>query len=253
MRNYFNKIRLDWRFMPPVLYSTDTASYKIYKQSRKNKRYDSPLEDACVIVNESLTQPSQCQTWDMKDMHVIYISKAFIAASYHLTPLEVECSLILQPPPVISHATDFLTVVIRHWVLHRGRRRVDAELLNARVESSLFLRNLWSQFPVVHVKYRIPKEWPNQPPHNTTRERTHSQNDNGVQPKHLRSHCIKILRRQHNHARTETSKRRDDGGYERYPPTCLAECEETIPCELCVWVCGCRGGGCGCCVDGRGR
>ena len=45
--------------------------------------------------------------------------------------LEVEGTLVLQPPPVSSHATNLLAVVVRWGVRERRGSRVDAVTLDA--------------------------------------------------------------------------------------------------------------------------
>jgi hypothetical protein len=53
--------------------------------------------------------------------------------------LEVEGTLVLQPPPVSSNATNLLAVVIRWRVGQRGRGRIDAVALDAVEEGGIFL------------------------------------------------------------------------------------------------------------------
>jgi len=54
-------------------------------------------------------------------------------------PLLVERPLILQPPPVAGNTRDLLAIVIRHWVLHRRRRRVNSVLFDPLEEVSFLL------------------------------------------------------------------------------------------------------------------
>lgn len=54
-------------------------------------------------------------------------------------PLELERPLVLQPAPVIGHAPDLLSVVVRHRVLGRRRARVDAVFSDPGEELLFFL------------------------------------------------------------------------------------------------------------------
>jgi len=76
----------------------------------------------------------------------------------HLSSLEVECTLVLEPPPVASHASNLFAVVIWNWVLHRGNGGVDTKLLDASVEFFFFHSYLGSQSLVVHIEKSIAQE-----------------------------------------------------------------------------------------------
>ena len=59
--------------------------------------------------------------------------------SQHFPSLQIECSLVFQPSPVIRYAANLLAVVIRDGILHGRTRRIDAEFLDALVELFLLL------------------------------------------------------------------------------------------------------------------
>jgi len=76
-----------------------------------------------------------------------HLASALSSVKSRLPPLDdespvllaVEGTLVLQPPPVSSNATNLLAVVIRWWVGQRGRGRIDAVALDAVEEGGIFL------------------------------------------------------------------------------------------------------------------
>lgn len=99
--------------------------------------------------------------------------------------LEVEGTLVLQPPPVSSNATNLLAVVIRWRVGQRGRGRIDAVALDAVEEGGIFPCEFAKYTPVSQIEDLVTKNGPNKPSHGHHTQGAQSHEHEGVKTTEL--------------------------------------------------------------------
>jgi hypothetical protein len=175
--------------------------------------------------------------------------------------LEVEGALVLQPPPVASHATNLLAVVIRGRVRKRRSSGVDAVALDAVEEGGIFLLvhqyqrvdsldnaqthppKLCNHAAVRQVEDLVTEDGANKPADGHHANGAHTHEHDRVKATELRRQDGVVAVADHGRQAVVThSDGTDTRARLPNPPARPAEREEVVPCELGVRGRGGAGG-----------